>query len=598
MSEFRDLLNWPFDSSLIMRKKKSIKRELESEDRKWTEVRIAILGGSTTNDIQDYMELFLLAEGIRPSFYASEYGKYWEDGMFGNQDLDEFKPQIVFIHTTSRNIKVWPDGEMADAEVDALLDDEFENYKALWQAIQDRFGCTIIQNNFDRPYYRLLGNQDICIKSGNSYFIHCLNSKFYEYAQENKTFFIHDIDYLAQDYGLNKWHDGQAWDLYKSAFTLQAGPAFAYNLSRIIKAIYGKNKKALALDLDNTMWGGIVGEDGPENLEMGSETAKGEGYRAFQEYLSKVKKLGILLTINSKNDEANAIAGLEHPDSVLKPDDFVLIKANWMSKDHNIRELADEIDIGIDSFVFVDDNPAEREMVHGQYPEVIAPKFEGPEDCIHVLDSSGFFEVAGLTDDDKKRSEMYKANVSRKQQEKKFGNYDDYLLSLEMRATIKDFEPVYISRIAQLTNKTNQFNLTTKRYSESEIEAIAQDAEYIRLYGRLEDKFGDNGLISVVFGKITDNVLNIDEWLMSCRVLKRDVENAMFDALVEECAARGIDVIRGYYYPTPKNHMVEFFYQEMGFEKIAEDTDGNTTWQYNVKDHVSKNKVIREVVRE
>lgn len=596
-NEIMEMLSYPFDPSLIMRKRKSIKRKLLEGDRKWTEVKIAILGGSTTNDIQDFTELFLLAEGIKPVFYASEYGKYWEDGMFGNPELDVFEPQIVFIHTSVKNINELPDGVMSESDVEGLLESEYQKYESLWENIFKKFDCTIIQNNFDRPMFRLLGNQDICNVSGNSNFVYRLNGMFYDYARQHKNFFIHDIDYLSADYGLTSWHDGQDWSLYKSAFQLKAGPAFGYSLSRIIKSIYGKNKKALALDLDNTLWGGVIGDDGVDNIEMGTETAKGEGYHEFQDYVLKLKNMGIILAINSKNDEKNALGGLNHPDCLLKPEDFVLIKANWMSKDQNMVDLANEIDIGIDSILFIDDNPAERQMVHGQYPDVTTPEFNSPEECIQAIDGGGYFEISGLTEDDKQRNAMYKANVSRKQQEKQFASYDEYLESLDMVATIKDFEPVYISRIAQLTNKTNQFNLTTARFSEAEIEAIAADENYIRLYCRLEDKFGDNGLISVVFGKKDGDSLNIEEWLMSCRVLKRDVEKAMLDALVEECNKQNIKIITGKYIPTAKNGMVKDLYKEFGFKKISEDESGSTEWEYQTEGHIIQNRVIKNIIR-
>lgn len=592
----RDILSWPLDSAIINRKRKKLRRELLEEKRNWTDVRIAILGGSTTNDIEDYLELFLLAEGIRPSFYSSEYGKYWEDGMFGTPELDEFKPQIIYVHTTSRNITEWPDGMGTPEDAADLLNKQYSHFETLWDNLLAKFGCPIIQNNFERPLYRLLGNMDISVSSGNSNFVHELNSRLYEYARSHKDFFIHDVDYLSSDYGLSKWHDGQSWNLYKTAMALAAEPAFAYNLSRIVKSIYGKNKKAIALDLDNTMWGGIVGDDGVENLEIGSETAEGMGYQSFQTYLSKVKKFGTLLTIDSKNEEENAIAGLNHPESILHPDDFIVIKANWMPKDRNLEEAADEIGIGIDSFVFVDDNPAEREIVHGQHPSVHAPAFSSPDECIEVLDHSAFFEVTSMTEDDKKRSEMYQANVSRKRQEQKFENYEDYLLSLDMKASITDFEPVYIARIAQLTNKTNQFNLTTKRISEADMTHIADDEGYIRLSGRLEDKFGDNGLISVVLGKINGDELDMELWLMSCRVLKRDMEFAMFDALIEECRKRNIKRINGYYYPTAKNGMVRDFYGTLGFTKTEENSDRDSRWTYEVENHSNMNKVI-EIVK-
>ena len=595
--EMKNALSWPLDPAFISRKRKKIKRELLEDGKKRNEVRIAILGGSTTNDVQNFTELFLLNEGLKPSFYASEYGKYWEDGVFGNEELSAFGPQIIYIHTSSRNITDWPEPNATEAEAAEMLDTQFAHFEQLWESLENKYGCTVIQNNFERPLYRLLGNQDICKPGGASNYVHMLNDRLYKYAQTHDNFFIHDIDFLSADYGLAAWHDAQSWSLYKSAFALQAGPAFAYSLTRIIKSLLGKNKKALSLDLDNTMWGGIVGDDGVENLEIGNETAVGQSYLEFQQYLKELKKIGVILSVNSKNDEENAIAGLNHPDGAIRPDDFIEIKANWSPKDMNLAETADDIGIGIDSFVFVDDNPAERAKINMQYPDVTTPPFADPGECISVLDHAGFFETVTVTGDDAKRNEMYKANVSRKKQERQFADYDDYLRSLDMHATISDFDPLHISRIAQLTNKTNQFNLTTKRIPESEMRQMAEDSNLIRLSGRLEDKFGDNGLISVVIGRIEEDVLNVELWLMSCRVLKRGMEQAMFDELVRRSAERGVKTIKGYYYPTAKNGMVKNLYGELGFNKISEDAEGNAVWQFSIGDYTNQNKIIDVITR-
>lgn len=593
--ELKDALNWPLDPAVISRKRKKIRRAFAEDGKKRNDIRIAILGGSTTNDVQDFMELFLLNEGLKPSFYASEYGKYWEDGVFENEELKAFDPQIIYIHTSSRNITEWPEPDASEADTLQLLDSQFAHFEQLWESLGSRYGCTVIQNNFDRPLYRLLGNQDICKPGGGSYFVHLLNDRLYKYARSHDNFFIHDIDFLSADYGLAAWHDAQSWNLYKSAFALAAGPAFAYSLTRIIKSLMGKNKKALSLDLDNTMWGGIVGDDGVENLEIGNETAVGQSYLAFQQYLKELKKLGVILTVNSKNDEQNAIDGLNHPDGAIRPADFIEIKANWNPKDMNLAETADDIGIGIDSFVFVDDNPAERSKINMQYPEVSTPAFASPDECIAVIDHAAFFETLAVTGDDAKRNEMYKANVSRKNQERQFADYDDYLRSLDMHASISDFDPLHISRIAQLTNKTNQFNLTTKRITEAEMKQMASDDRLIRLSGRLVDKFGDNGLISVVIGRIDDDeVLNVELWLMSCRVLKRGMEQAMFDELVRRCRERGVKTIKGYYYPTAKNGMVKELYGELGFTKESEDAEGNAVWTFSIDDDYSnKNTIIK-----
>ena len=297
--------------------------------------------------------------------------------------------------------------------------------------------------------------------------------------------------------------------------------------------------------------------------------------------------------MNSKNNEETALSGLERADSVLKREDFVAFRANWEPKSHNLYATAEELKLLPESFVFVDDNPAEREIVRQEVPGAAVPEITKVEEYIRVLDRSGFFEVTNFSEDDLKRNEMYLANEQRNRMQKNFSDYGDYLRSLEMKAQIGAFDPAYFSRIAQLTNKSNQFNLTTHRYSQSEIEQIAADPQYLTLCGRLEDKFGDNGVVSIVIGRKEKDVLQIELWLMSCRVLKRDMEYAMMDTLVKQCRDCGIRQIYGYFYPTAKNAMVKDFYALQGFEKLEEDVDENAKWSFRIPEQYTlKNQVI------
>lgn len=586
-------LEYPFDSEYIIKKKKSLKKELLKQDVKFIDKNIAILGGSTTSDIKLILELFLLNYGIKPNFYESEYNQYWQDAMFENKELLEFKPDIIFIHTTNRNIVEYPNLLDDSDKVTMKLEREYEKFENMWNHLYKTYNCPIIQNNFEYPFYRLLGNKDATNIHGKTNYILRLNLKFAEYAEEHENFFINDINYQSSQFGLEKWSDQFYWYMYKYALSISAIPTLAFNVANIIKAIYGKNKKGFVLDLDNTLWGGIIGDDGVENIVLGQETAEGEAYLEFQSYIKEHKDMGIILNINSKNDESNALLGLNRVDSILKPDDFIIIKANWNPKSKNIKEIATELNLGVDSLVFVDDNPAERAIINQHVEGVATPEMISPDTYIKTLDRSGFFEVVNLSKDDLKKNEMYKQNAERNKLMTSFDNYDDYLKSLNMSAQIREFIPMYMSRIAQLTNKSNQFNLTTKRYTQSEIEEVATSKDYITLYGKLEDTFGDNGVVSVVIGKIDDDKLHIDLWIMSCRVLKRDMEFAMMDMLVKKAKENNIKEIYGYYYPTAKNSMVKDFYNIQGFEKIKEDKDGNTTWKYVVKENYEeKNKFI------
>ena len=588
-------LEYPFDNEYILKKSKQIKRELLESGMDFLHKKIAVLGGSTTHDIIRVLEVFLLNCGIETEFYESEYAQYWQDVMFDNPALTEFAPDLIYVHTSNRNVTSYP-AVADDAErIDAMLEEQYEHFRVMWDKIEEKYHCPVIQNNFEYPYYRLLGNQEAVLIQGRISFLNRLNEKFYQYARKHEGFYIHDINYIAAAYGLDKWSDPFYWHMYKYAMCMQAIPEFTYNLSKIIKSIFGKNKKSLVLDLDNTLWGGIVGDDGVENLEIGQETSMGQVYSEFQSYVKAQKEIGVMLNINSKNEYDNAIAGLNHPDGILKPEDFILIKANWEPKSRNIAAIAEELNILPDSLVFVDDNPAERNIVGVQNAGVAVPEIGTPEQYIRVLDHSGFFEVTNLSEDDRKRSEMYKANMEREKQQQNFGDYREYLLSLEMKARIMAFEPMYMARIAQLSNKSNQFNLTTRRYTQSDIEQFASDENYITRYGKLEDKFGDNGVVSVVIGRkdMPEKALHLELWLMSCRVLKRDMEYAMMDAVVLECRMCGIGIIYGYYYPTAKNGMVKEFYSAMGFTKIREEADGSTVWQFDIPaDYENRNTVI------
>lgn len=587
-----DFFSYPINGKKLLRKKIKVKKDLLERNTSFIEKRIAVLGGSTTNEIVDQLELFLLNYGIKPTFYQSEYAQYWQDAMFGSEELDDFQPDVVYVHTSWRNITEFPTTSSTKEDTDVLLENTYNHFAVMWDKLAERFQCPVIQDNFDRPAWRLLGNSDVSDYRGRSNFISRLNQKLYLYAQEHKAFFVNDVDFLAASYGLDAWSNPLYWHMYKYSLCLEAIPCLAKSVADIIKSIYGKNKKVLVCDLDNTLWGGVVGDDGVEGIQVGPEVPVGQVYSEFQTYVKELKSIGVLLAVNSKNDEENAIAGLNHPDAPLKPEDFVSVKANWDNKDRNMRAIAAEVNLGIDSFVFVDDNPTEREIVRQANFGMAIPEMDKVENYIRAVDRNGYFEVTSLSADDLARVEMYKANAKRVQLQENAGSYEDFLKSLNMKAVIREFEPIYIQRIAQLTNKSNQFNLTTLRCSESDINKMQSADDYICLYGKLEDKFGDNGVVSVISGQISDSQLHMRLWLMSCRVLKRGMEDAMLDTLVEDAKAKGLKAIIGYYYPTPKNGMVKDFYGRMGFKKIDEDAEGNTTWKLDLSSYTPKNPAI------
>lgn len=583
-------LDYPFDPKNLFRKKIALRKELLSQCG-LVEKHIAVLGGSTTHDVIAMMELFLLKNGIKPIFWEGEYNQWWQDAVFDNAELAAFNPDVVFVHTSVRNIKEWPQLDWAPDAVNTLVKNTVDYWAQVWHNLHAKYKCPIIQNNFDYLPYRLLGNLDAADYRGRINFITRLNLELAAYAQSHEGLYINDINWQAADFGLAKWHDQAYWCMYKYAMSKEALPTVAFNVANIIKAVFGKNKKALALDLDNTLWGGIVGDDGVENLELGTETAVGQSYVEFQQYLKDLSKTGVLLNVISKNERENAIAGINHPQMVIRESDFISIKANWEPKSENLKNMAKELTLLPESFVFVDDNPAEREIVRQQIPGAAVPDIGQVENYITAVDHGGYFEAVKISGDDLKRNAMYKENAQRAQLQSSFADYGAYLDSLEMHGVIKPFEPVYMSRIAQLTNKSNQFNLTTRRYTQDEIEATAADGRFITRYGQLADKFGDNGVVAISIGEVKGDVCELILWLMSCRVLKRDMEFAMMDEIVAAAIEKGVRTIRGFYYPTAKNAMVKDFYATQGFTKVSEDDVGNAVWEldvsqgYDIKNH-------------
>ena len=587
-------LCYPFNGKLLRKNRKKLRRQLLADGSQRIKKNIAVLGGSTADDLVYALELFLLDSGIEPVFYISEYNKFYEDAVFGSPELDSFAPDIIYIHTTSRNLTMLPDNTTESPEdIQNRLETQFDFFRQMWIKLMEKFSCTIIQNNFELPLCRHAGSYDGWGYYGKSAFINRLNVMMSDYARKNNGFYINDINYLSSCIGLEKWHDYEAWYLYKYAMSLDVIPDAAYSVASIIKAVYGKKKKVIDLDLDNTLWGGVIGDDGQEGIEIGQETPVGQSYSDFQSFIKEYKNYGVLLAVCSKNDEENALLGLKHPETVLTPDDFVSIKANWNPKNLNIAQSAAELSLLADSFVFIDDNPAECAIVEAQLPAVSVVNMSSAQDAMYSLSRSGFFEVTSISDDDLRRNEMYISNARRIAQQSSFENYNDFLLSLDMNAVIEDFRPVYLQRITQLTNKSNQFNLTTKRYSDSDMEAVFASDNHIRLYGRLNDKFGDNGIVSVVIGRCEGDTLHVELWLMSCRVLKRDMELAMLDTLVEKCRDRGISRIMGYYCKTPKNNMVSELYGSFGFELTEKTDSGDSVWSLHISDYKNKNNVIK-----
>lgn len=587
---------FPASTQELLLKRNTLKRELTGQAN-LLPVRIAILGGSTTAEIRSTLELFLLADGILPEFYESEYNRYAEDVWFANPILWNFKPQICFIHTTWQNVAEYPELLENGDGVATRVRREMERFESLWEKIRTELGAVIIQNNFDLPAIRPLGNLEASAPFGRVRFLTQLNTEFALYAEQHRDFILNDICYLAAQIGLSSWFDPTYWHSFRMAVSPAGSVALARNVAAIVKAIYGKSKKCLVLDLDNTLWGGVIGDDGPQNLVLGRDHPQGEAFLDFQRYVKELKGRGIILAVCSKNDAETAKEGFAHPDSILKLDDFSAFKANWNPKPENLREIAMELNIGLESMVFVDDNPAERAIVKEHLPEVAVPELGvNVSSYAGAIERERYFEVNRLVAEDLSRAAYYGLNAQRKAAAASFQEYGEFLDSLEMIAEIGFFSPIYLERITQLINKTNQFNLTSRRYASAEVETIRRSRMHIGLYGRLADRFGDNGLVSVVIGTRSGDALELDLWVMSCRVLKREMELSMFDALLEECLARGIRRIVGVYIPSKKNRVVEGHYSGLGFRQVEANAGGRTVWEYGVsRSYVPQSRHIRRV---
>lgn len=574
------MIQYPFDSTYIMANKRSLKKQLLQQENLLPK-KIAIVSGSTIGDIKNILELFLLDFGIKPEFFVGEYSRYYEEIVYDDGTLRNFAPDLIFVHTGLHNLAL-PKAGCKKEEADALFESEKARFEGFFKAAES-FGCPVVMNNFEFPRIRVLGNLSASEPSGRVRFVRRMNDFFADHAETTPSFYLNDINYLSAWYGLDAWSDPTYYNSYKYAQAPDAIPHLCHSAALIIKSIFGKSKKALMLDLDNTLWGGVIGDDGVEGIALGTEAPGGIAYLDMQNYAKELTGFGIVLGVLSKNDDDVARTGFTHPSAVLKPEDFAVFTANWNDKANNLINAAKQLNIGVDALAFADDNPAERHIVDSLGAGVGVPELKIPERFAETIDHAGYFEPVSLSEDDRKRAAMYMQNAQRAAMEASFTDYGGYLDSLEMVGYLESFTPERLERITSLANKSNQFNLTTRRYTVSEMEAVAADEGHITLSGRLEDKFGDNGLVSEIIGRVDGEDMEIELWLMSCRVLKRELEFAMFDELVKKAKAKGVKRIIGVYLKSPKNSMVADHYEKLGFTLIEKNGD-DTRWEFIIPD--------------
>lgn len=572
--------DYPYDTGCILTKWRRLRRELAARSD-LLHCKIALLSGSTIGQLKNVLEVFLLSHGIAPEFHEGVYARYYEEGTFEIEQLRAFAPDILYVHTTVQNVRNLPNAADTIPQAEQKFTAECARWQQLWDSCQ-QLGCTIIQNNFEMPHVRLMGSLEAVDPRGHVRFVRRLNEFAAQYAAQHQGFLIHDIAYLAAELGIDRWFSASMWHAYRYAVDLPAGVSLCGSLANIIKGLCGKNKKAIVCDLDNTLWGGVIGDDGAEHILIGDENPQARAFTALQQYLLGLSQMGIPLNVCTKNEPDIARTGFARPESILKTDDIVHFMAGWNPKPESIAQIAQQLNLLTESLVFLDDNPAEREIVRRQLPELAVPELAQPEEFVSLLARSGFFEPTSLSNDDLARTQMYQQNAQRTQAQAAFSSYEDYLSSLEMHCTLSPFVSQYFERITQLINKTNQFNPTTYRCMGFDVQQWSADPTCLTLCARLSDRFGDNGLVSALVGKQHESRLDILLWVMSCRVFKRNLESAMLAHLLHQCAQRGIQTITASYCPSTKNGYVRDLYNSLGFELTQQQADGTRSYCFYI----------------
>ncbi len=530
---------------------------------------LAVLGDCATQHLATALRGYGVSAGIRLNVFDADYDQIDAQVMAPDSELYRFAPQGVLLQMCTEKLQEAfydcpPEARASFAE------DTYARIRQIWSRIGSRIPATVLQCNFpliDDGVFGQFGN-----KTEQSFLFQQrkLNYLLMQGCQEAKNTFLIDLDALQTALGRSTFADPKLYYVAKMPISLAALPAAAKLVVDVVRSLQGAVKKCLVLDLDNTLWGGVIGDDGLSGIQIG-ELGTGHAFSDFQKWLKELKNRGILLTVCSKNNEDTAKEPFEkHPEMVLRLEDFSMFVANWEDKARNIRTIQQALNIGMDSMVFLDDNPFERELVRTMIPEITVPELpEDPALYLQYLRGLDLFETASYSREDAGRTEQYREKAQRAAFEAAFQSYDDYLEALQMRASAAAFDPFHYPRIAQLTQRSNQFNLRTVRYTEAEIEALAQDDSRIGLYFTLKDKFGDHGLISVVvLEKQPEDTLFISEWLMSCRVLKRGMEEFIVDKILSVAAQQGFRRVVGEYIPTPKNAMVKDLYEQLGFARL------------------------------
>ena len=558
----------------------------------FSSVRLAILASATVDHLLPPIRVAGLRRRLLIDVHIGPYGQYRQQLLDAESPLQGLHPQIVLLSLTAREAKAAVAVTARAAEADAAVGRSIDELRMLWRKARETFHATVIQQTFLNIADPLFGSYDRLVAGAPAQLIARLNERLSQAAAEDGVLLL-DIARASERDGLDAWFDVTRWLQGKLEIAPQAAPVYGELLARVIGAQRGLSKKCLVLDLDNTLWGGVIGDDGPEGIILGEGTGTGEAHLALQRYAKQLRERGVILAICSKNDPAVAEAVFrDHPEMLLKRSDIAAFVANWEDKAANLRRIAEQLNIGLESLVFVDDNPAERARIRQSLPMVAVPELPAdPAHYVRCLTDAGYFESVSFTTDDSRRGEQYAANASREALRESSQSMDDFLRGLEMSVTFGPFRTVDLTRVAQLIGKTNQFNLTTRRHSLEDVSRFVSNDRSLTLQFRLVDRFGDNGLVSAMIlhpDPRSPDLLEIDTWVMSCRVFGRQLEQEAMNIVVESARRRGARALHAEYIPTSKNGVVSQLYPALGFTREQETAPnhGTTRWFLQLCEYV------------
>ena len=550
--------------------------------------RLGVLAGSTFDMPLDQLPAAAARHGVRLELLAAPYSQVMQEAMDPASPTNAARLDAVLLAVDHRWLNL--ERPALDGDAQARVDSAIASLRSAAEHLRRHGGAAPILQTAPVPPTSLFGSFDRRAGGTVRAMIDRANREIAILAEETGGYLL-DVAALAERIGADQWFDPVRWAAYKLPFASECFAAYADTLGRLLAAIRGRARKCLVLDLDNTLWGGVVGDDGVEGLVIGEGSARAEAFLAVQRSALDLWRRGVILAVCSKNDEAVARRPFrEHPEMLVREDHIAVFQANWIDKPSNLEAIARSLNIGLDALVLLDDNPAERAQARAALPMVAVPEL--PEDpCWYpwFLQAAGYFEAVSFSDEDRLRAQSYAADTRRAEAESSTRDLGDYLASLQMVISFAPFDPQGRARVTQLINKTNQFNLTTRRYTEAEVAALEADGEAFTLQVRLKDAFGELGMIAVVICRPTPTVplaWRIDSWLMSCRVLGRQVEQAMLAKVVQEARKRGVRQLVGAYLRTAKNHMVEDLYGRLGFQPAGEDADGGW-WSLDLAGYVA-----------